>query len=153
MKSYVVGFAFDHKEEIVALMLKARPDWQRGRLNGIGGHIEDGEQPIDAMEREWEEETSAFEIPWALFAKLYGDGWEMYCFRGNADLTELESSSDGEEIVVCSPDELPVNVLPNLRWLVPMSRASVSHEWPYLIQERADGLLALAFPAEKGEQG
>ena len=37
---YVVGFAFDKKRENVALIQKNRPPWQKGKLNGIGGHIE-----------------------------------------------------------------------------------------------------------------
>jgi hypothetical protein len=36
---YVVGFAFD-TDGRVALIRKNRPEWQAGRLNGIGGHVE-----------------------------------------------------------------------------------------------------------------
>lgn len=38
-------------------MIKNKPDWQKGCLNGIGGKIEEGEKPIDAVFRELEEEA------------------------------------------------------------------------------------------------
>lgn len=54
---YVLGFAFIPEGD-VALIEKSRPDWQRGRLNGIGGHREGAmETPADAMAREFMEET------------------------------------------------------------------------------------------------
>lgn len=57
MKTYVCGFMFNSKETHVALVEKAKPDWQRGLLNGIGGKIERGETPLMAMVREFKEET------------------------------------------------------------------------------------------------
>lgn len=59
MKRYVIGFMFDETIKHVVLIRKNRPDWQAGKLNGIGGHIEPGEFPIDAMVREFHEETGA----------------------------------------------------------------------------------------------
>lgn len=55
MKRYVLGFAFAGLD--VVLIQKARPSWQAGRWNGIGGHIEEGEEPVAAMVREFQEET------------------------------------------------------------------------------------------------
>lgn len=136
MTAYVVGFAFDHKEQVVPLMLKARPGWQRGKINGIGGHIEVNEMPEDAMEREWKEEALTDSPKWTLFAILSGEAFVVYFFRANADITDVESGSDGEEIVLCDVDSLPPNVVPNLRWLVPMAKVSCSHDWPYHITEK-----------------
>jgi len=141
MTKYVVGFAFDQRETMVALMLKARPNWQRGFLNGIGGHVEPDEisDPMAAMDREWDEETQGSDaVQWTLFAKITGDKFEVYFYRGNSDkLAELESGSEGEEIVVCAIDELPENVISNLRWLLPMARTRSAHDWPYSILEKA----------------
>ena len=39
MTEYVVGFMLSIDGEDVALIRKERPAWQKGRLNGIGGHI------------------------------------------------------------------------------------------------------------------
>ncbi len=75
MKDYVLGFAFD-KRWAVALICKQRPDWQQGKWNGIGGHVEKGEIPSAAMAREFREETT-MRIPatdWRLCGQLHKSG-------------------------------------------------------------------------------
>jgi 8-oxo-dGTP pyrophosphatase MutT (NUDIX family) len=57
IQEYVLGFVFNLDKTKVALMRKTKPEWQRGRLNGIGGKIELGETSITAMHREFKEET------------------------------------------------------------------------------------------------
>lgn len=59
MKRMVLGFAFDRANDQVLLIRKNRPDWQAGKLNGIGGHMEggDGGSTRAAMRREFAEET------------------------------------------------------------------------------------------------
>lgn len=54
-QQYVVGLAVN--QGWVALIRKAKPAWQAGRLNGIGGKVEPGEDPQLAMAREFEEEA------------------------------------------------------------------------------------------------
>lgn len=54
-KEYCVGFAF-YKDKVV-LIKKNRPDFQKGKLNGIGGSLEGDEDPVSAMVREFKEET------------------------------------------------------------------------------------------------
>jgi 8-oxo-dGTP pyrophosphatase MutT (NUDIX family) len=54
---YVLGFVFNRNLGRVLLVLKNRPAWQANKLNGIGGKIEVGETPLQAMEREFREET------------------------------------------------------------------------------------------------
>lgn len=55
---YVLGFAFDPYKEKVLLIRKMKPTWQAGRLNGVGGHIEDFDEfAVNAMQREFKEET------------------------------------------------------------------------------------------------
>lgn len=57
-KNYVLGFAFSRDGEEVVLIIKQKPDWQKGKLNGIGGKIEpEDESPLHAMIREFKEET------------------------------------------------------------------------------------------------
>ena len=58
MKHYVIGFAFSEDLSEVVLISKNRPAWQAGLYNGVGGHIEPGEYCIEAMIREFQEETS-----------------------------------------------------------------------------------------------
>ena len=64
MNRYVVGFAFNKVGDQVVLIKKNRPAWQSGLLNGIGGHIEETDKTaLDAMIREFEEETSVLTSP------------------------------------------------------------------------------------------
>ncbi len=37
MKNYVAGLMFSQDKTCVALIVKNKPDWQKGLLNGIGG--------------------------------------------------------------------------------------------------------------------
>ena len=87
---YVVGFMFDKDMTNVALIRKRKPAWQAGLLNGIGGSIESGEIPVDAMRREFKEEAGV-DVPvsdWRHFLSMSGinnDGSAFnveffYCF-------------------------------------------------------------------------
>lgn len=60
MTKYVLGFIFDSYAEKVLLIEKQRPNWQAGKLNGIGGKIESGEKSTAAMVREAFEECHLF---------------------------------------------------------------------------------------------
>ena len=118
--AYVVGFAFD-TESNVALIRKARPDWQKGRLNGIGGHIEEGESSHEAMVREFIEETGVEVASWDLFARLLSKEWSVDVFRAfGVNLTTLKTTTD-EEVLVYHVKHLPLEVLPNLLWLIPLA--------------------------------
>lgn len=57
MTRMCLGFCFNPADNTVLLMRKNRPDWQAGKLNGVGGHVNDGETSRDAMVREFKEET------------------------------------------------------------------------------------------------
>ncbi len=60
--NYVAGFLFEPYMERVVLIQKEKPTWQKGRLNGVGGKMELGETPLQAMQREFREETG-LDIP------------------------------------------------------------------------------------------
>ena len=120
MITYVVGFAFGVGE--VALIRKARPDWQKGRLNGIGGHIEEGESSHEAMVREFEEETGVELIYWDLFAKLQGKDWSCDFFRVfGVDLTTLKTTTDEEVVIIDSKNLADHEIINNLKWLIPLA--------------------------------
>ena len=58
MKHYVIGFVFNNSKNRVLLIRKEKPEWMRGRWNGIGGKVEEDDQnPLSAMYRESNEET------------------------------------------------------------------------------------------------
>lgn len=65
--NYVCGFMCSYDLNRFLLIRKTHPEWQKGKLNGIGGKIEKKEQlvgdvwltesPFEAMIREFHEET------------------------------------------------------------------------------------------------
>src|SRR5947207_2773047 len=61
-KEYVVIhvaplFKNESNEERVLLIMKDKPEWQKGFFNLVGGKVEDGETPEQAALRELKEET------------------------------------------------------------------------------------------------
>lgn len=53
---YVVGFVFNENLDKVVLMKRSKNPYS-GLLNGLGGKIEASETALEAMKREWKEET------------------------------------------------------------------------------------------------
>ena len=125
MTEYVAGFMLEKDTDRVALVLKNRPAWQAGKMNGVGGHIEPGETPKQAMVREFLEETgySTAESEWENFTTLFGDDWRVHFFSSEGRIDELKSTTD-EEIVLVSFSQINVkNAIPNLTWLIPMAKS------------------------------
>ena len=137
MKRYCVGFAF--KADIpgyVYLIKKKRPEWQKGKLNGVGGKIEENETPLEAMVREFEEETGikTTEEQWRYFCYLteQGEDWEVFFFTTNlkkgAHLRRMNLEDecvyliDWREYFFHNPEGL----ISNLQWLLPLSRENLA---------------------------
>ena len=80
MTEYVAGFFTSPYGDQVALVRKEKPAWQKGRLNAIGGKIESGETPADAMRREFLEEAGLDVSDWKHFVTLTGirGDWRVY---------------------------------------------------------------------------
>jgi len=124
MKRWVVGFLFNGGQ--VALVAKTHPEWQAGKLNGVGGKVEGDETPLDAMRREFMEEAGAPVEDWREFAVLNVEAGAIHFFASHGD-HQLESKT--EEMVgwyrVDELDRLPV--IPNLKWLIPLAPFPVYH--------------------------
>lgn len=59
MKHYCLGFIFNPDQTEVALLKKRSSDnYNPDCWNGVGGHVEPGETPVEAMSRETREEAS-----------------------------------------------------------------------------------------------
>lgn len=130
-KNYVLGFAFlsPPAAPLVVLLRKARPAWQAGRLNGVGGKIEAGESPRDAMVREFREETG-LATPgdaWRHFATLDGGDHRVWCFTASVPFSDRWVSPDertrDEPVTLASLAGVAASdsVLPNLKYLVPLA--------------------------------
>ena len=136
MTRYVLGFIFgedDDSEKYVLLIRKNRPEWQRGKLNGIGGHIKEGETPRQAMMREAREETTIKTVPaeWSPVCVMEGLGFQVYIFAAMKLLAELEDKDGMGVDEGCLTVEFvggltldKHDIIPNLLWLVPKALAS-----------------------------
>jgi len=80
MTRYVLGFLIEKRTRRVVLITKSRPEWQAGKLNGVGGHIEEGEDALSAMRREWSEETGMPTSDWQFFRTIAGPDWACACY-------------------------------------------------------------------------
>lgn len=139
----VVGFMFAGGASSVLLVCKLRPDWQRGLWNGVGGVMERDETPVQAMMREFQEETN-YETTaedWRHFATEVGP-FGSYAYFFSSTLKSHHRSSwpshndAGEKLmwrgvndVVCSS-----MVLGNLHWLVPLALDPRGFRVPVLIE-------------------
>ncbi len=95
---YVCGFLFDPKGEMVLLIRKNRPTWMEGLWNGIGGKIEPGETPEQAMDREFEEETGISALKWEHVATISGVNFEVTLFAARSEKIEDARQMTDEEI-------------------------------------------------------
>lgn len=117
--SYVVGFMFNSDRSRVLLIEKNRPAWQAGKLNGVGGKLEDGEDPNFAMAREFREETGidTEAQDWALrlFIEDLRTNAEIYTFTTVGKIEDAKQM-ESEKPVVIEVDNPPDNIVPNLKW-------------------------------------
>ena len=118
MQKMVAGFLLNHQATQVALVLKKRPKWQAGNYNAIGGKIEAGETSLEAMHREFREETGVLIDTWIHFETIGGEDWQVDFYWSNSDLEGLQFEFEDEPIHVFALDELPTNVLPNVPGLL-----------------------------------
>ncbi len=136
MTEYVAGFYFNEDFSQVALIQKQRPSWQKGKLNAIGGKIEDGEAPKDAMVREFKEESGVDTntSKWVEFLELSGYDFKVYFYKTvGPNINELIGQED-ELIYKCYVNTFGnQDVIPNLRWIIPM--ALENSEIVYLVKE------------------
>lgn len=125
---YVVGFAFPRRDDqkTVLLIRKAKPEWQKGKFNGVGGKIEPGEKAVEAMAREFTEETGIPTVPanWRWFADIVGSDYTVACFVWEAmPYSNWRTVNPEEPVQSVRLVDLPymTDVLYNLKYLIPMS--------------------------------
>lgn len=138
MREWVVGFLIDIKFNDVVLINKTKPPWMAGMLNGVGGKVEPDEAPVDAMWREFEEETDLLVHGWEPFVRMTAVSTEdrsghitseqgvIHFYRAFVnDLHTLGIRSMTEEPVgfYYIPDVVngAERTVPNLRWLLPLA--------------------------------
>ncbi len=135
---YACGFLFWRGD--VLLVRKNRPPWQAGLLNGVGGHVEGGEALVDAVVREFREETglethtsAGVGSPcWRDFARESAPTYRVHFYRAAVLDSELrptvpKKNDRGEtllwvDFLTLLRDPTPNwPMVGNLRWLLPLA--------------------------------
>jgi 8-oxo-dGTP diphosphatase len=137
-QQFVVGFAFNELERVL-LVEKKRPDWQKGLLNGIGGKIEPGETPAEAMDRECLEETG-LRLKWTEVGLMRGantDGkktlFECFIYYAKSKLVDKFQQIEDEPLDLYSPNCVHHSaVVPNLNFLIPFMLCEDRPSYIYL---------------------
>jgi len=118
---YVAGFLFNKEETKVALIEKIKPSWQKGKLNAIGGKIEKEETPLEAMIREFKEETGLHIPKWRHTITLKGKDWTVWFFKSYGDPSKCKSM-EKEKVKILHPLQINNNTtIPNLKWILPIT--------------------------------
>lgn len=126
-QNYVLGFMFDSNLSRVVLIKKKRPAWQAGLFNGAGGMVELGERDVDAMVREFKEETGVLTHPssWTPYCTLVDEAYSVSVYWSASDVrvAEVGTRTDEEVQCFCLTDVWSgaMPQVPNLRWLVAMA--------------------------------
>lgn len=117
MQEYCLGIAFNQREQKVALIKKTKPDYQAGKLNGIGGKLEPGEDAKQAMQREFAEETSVMTYlqHWRYVMSMQGSNFKVYVYTTDLSSEQWDSLKTTTEEEVIKTDINLVNVLPHMR--------------------------------------
>jgi 8-oxo-dGTP diphosphatase len=130
----VVGFIFSFFGDIL-LVRKDHPAWQKGKLNGIGGHIKFNELPIEAIHRECLEETGLDLDGWKHVCVMEGAEWIVDVFTTEVSDETFKSfeNKTNENIEVHHVgtiwDEITV---PNVKFLVPMCLEHINNPFTFL---------------------
>lgn len=136
-QQYVCGFLFSEDRKEIALIVKKKPKWQEGKVNGIRGKMEEKDTlksinhrgvtnctPITyAMSREFKEETGVDIHPyeWHHYATINGSDYTCNFLRAFGDPWECQTMEE-EEIIVINVEALDMyDHIPNLRYLIPMA--------------------------------
>ncbi len=127
MNDYCLGFLFNIDRDSVLLIEKQKPPWQKGKLNGVGGLIEDGENAEQAMVREFYEETGVKLPNWECNGILSHPemGGIVWLFRAFSDELYKCSSQTIETLhiyTLCNLIRLYTTPsLNNLKFLIPLA--------------------------------
>lgn len=139
MKEYVVVHTRrideDGAYDDVLLVHKNKPDWQKGKLNLVGGKVEEGEDAIACALRELKEEAGL--EPWDFQKNLYcghiqGTDCIVHCVRLDVDpvgsrwLLPREEETEKVEWFTFKEAWADSRLMPNLRIIVPLMHLGVT---------------------------
>ena len=142
MKKYVAGFLFDINKEKVVLIKKNRPDWQMGFLNAVGGSVEFGESSLDAMKREFKEETNVEINDWEHFASVEKGDFIVDFFRAFSEkYLDVRSVTDEKVNIYEVKSISDLKIIDNLNWLIPLGLLSKNEYYRLVESGEIDKIL------------
>lgn len=118
---YATGLAFtDDRSRVVLILKKRGPPHLVGRWNGVGGRMESGEAAVEAMTREFREETGVGILGWEQIAtSIHGRGSAVVSwFRCFTDAVEGVRTTTDEDVHLWAADRVlaaPADFHPILR--------------------------------------
>lgn len=120
MTHYVCGFVVTDNGYIT-LIKKNKPEWQKGKYNGLGGKLEAGETLHGAMRREFLEEAGKDVANWEHRVSLVGKDFTVNFFIAfDKEPFPLAECEEGDIIWAnLSTVGSLVNLIPNLKWIIP----------------------------------
>ena len=114
------------KHTSIVLIRKSKPEWQAGKLNMPGGHVEPGETPLECAKRELEEETGLVSTKEELMGQLSGPDYRVHVVFCRA-YNQFPASLTKEEVVLPFLSEavhLP-DLIENLKIVIPLCLCGV----------------------------
>jgi 8-oxo-dGTP pyrophosphatase MutT (NUDIX family) len=135
MNKYTLGFVFNEELNRVVLIELNKPNrWNDRLINGVGGHIEEGEEPLNCMSRECMEE-SGINIPpanWRFVGIYEGVGskevFKIHVYYTTTKQNLLVNSSEGSVSWYDVSTVAKLKTVSNLQWMMPYCLAHAKRE-------------------------
>ena len=119
--TYVLALLFTPDRSRVVLMRRTRPAWQAGRVNALGGKLLPGESPVAAARREVVEEAGVDLAAWEEFLVWDDPVYRLHVVRAFDAAAGNARTAEDQEVFLAPVHALPVELIDNLRWLIPLA--------------------------------
>ena len=136
---YTIGAFFSSDLREVVMILKNRPEWQKGLWNLPGGHVEPSETSTACMAREFGEECGVWTRPkhWTRVGSIINKAnykVDILTMNGCDSIENIIRTTTDEKVAWCDCNDLPDFIISNLKWIIPFCRDSYGNNSPDIIK-------------------